>query len=143
MMPSRSSRLRIRAESLDQAAGEYHRLKIRLQHKMTAECLHDDHGFDRSAAETARLLGKRRGEQAEIGEFLPVWLAPAILASNDRAAPIEIVTCPQHPLDGVLQDLLFVYEFDVHRRSPLTYSQTQHRFGDDVALDFVGAAVDR
>ena len=143
MRPSRSSRrLRIRRET-DQAAGEHHRLEIGLDHEPAAERLHDDHGVDRSAAKPACLLGERRGEQAEIGEFLPVRLAPTRLARNDLAALCRNRSSPR----------------SIARRCPagcfcssvnsksiagfLSLSQTQHRLGDDVALDFVGAAVDR
>ena len=45
--------------------------EIGLDHERAAERLHDDHGLDRAAAETAVGFGEGQAEQAEIGELRP------------------------------------------------------------------------
>jgi hypothetical protein len=48
--------------------------------------LHDDHGFERAATEAATVLGERRGEQPEFGEFFPDRPGIARLARDDALA---------------------------------------------------------
>jgi len=72
---------------LEQAAGEHHCLDERLDYKMTAELLHDDHGRQKAAAKTTDLLGEWRGEQTELGERSPLLrLNPSSLAAILRRA---------------------------------------------------------
>jgi len=58
---------------------------------MPAELVHDDHGRQRPAAEPADGFRERRGEQAELGEFIPLPAAKPLLARNDLAAGVEII----------------------------------------------------
>ena len=92
--------MRRRAGVLDQAAREHHRFDKRLDHEVTAEFLHDDHGRQRSAAKTADVFGERRGEQAEFGECLPLLAAETFLARDDLAARVEIILVAQQALDA-------------------------------------------
>ena len=85
---------------LDQAAGQHHRLDKGLDHEVAAEFLHDDHGRQRAATETADVLGERRREQAEFGESLPLLAAEALFARDDLAARIEIILVAQQALDA-------------------------------------------
>ena len=99
---------------LDQAAREHDSLDERLDHEMAAELLHYDHGRQRTATETADILGKRRGEQAELGKGLPLLAAKALLARDDLAAGVEIILIAQQALDAGSQQFLLFRELDIH-----------------------------
>jgi hypothetical protein len=103
-----------RARVLDQAARQHNRLDERFHDEMAAEFLHDDHGRQRTAAETAGILGKRRGKQAEFGKGLPLLAAEAVLAGNDVAAGVEIILVAQQALDAGTQQFLLFRELYVH-----------------------------
>jgi hypothetical protein len=67
---------------------------------MAAEFLHDDHGRQCPAAETADRFGERCGQQAEFGERLPLLAADPLLARDDLAARLEILPVAQQALDA-------------------------------------------
>ena len=90
--------LRRRAGVLDQAARKNHGLDKRLDHEVTAELLHDDHGRQWPAAKTADGFRERRGEQAEFGERFPLFAAEALFARDDLAACIEIILVAEQTL---------------------------------------------
>src|SRR6516164_6311510 len=99
---------------LDQAARNHDRLDEGLDDQMTAEFLHDDHGRERPAAKPADLFGKRRGQQAEFGESVPLLAAETVLAREDLAARVEIITVAQQALNAGSQQFLLFRELDIH-----------------------------
>ena len=58
------------AEIAQQSAGEHDRLDEGLDDEPSAAFLHDDHGFDGTAADTAIFLGEGCCEKAQLGELL-------------------------------------------------------------------------
>src|SRR3546814_20213216 len=73
------------------AATEPHGGQVGFGDQAVAERLHDDHGLDRRAAESALPLRKRHAEPAEFGEPLPIGLPVPFLGPHPlapRPAPI-------------------------------------------------------
>ena len=60
------------------------------------------------------LFGERRGQQAELGEGLPLLAAVALFARDDLAARVEIILVAQQALNAGSQQLLLFRELDIH-----------------------------
>jgi len=90
------------------------RLNERLDHEMTAEFVHDDHGRQCPAAEAADVFAERCREQTEFGEGRPLLAAKTLLARDDLAAGVEVVLVAQQPLHGGPQQFLLFRELDIH-----------------------------
>src|SRR6476661_7807864 len=81
---------------------------------MTAELLHDDHASQRTRAEAAKIFSEWRGQQAKLGEGIPMLSAPAFFGCNDLAARVEVVLVAEQALNAVTQELLFICKLNIH-----------------------------
>jgi hypothetical protein len=106
--------LRLRAAVAEEAAPQHHRAEVGLDHQAAAEFFHDDHGFDRTAAEAAEIFRERCAEQAQLSEGRPVLVVPAAVALRDRAAIVERVVVLHELLHAVAQQRLFFGEGKIH-----------------------------
>jgi hypothetical protein len=103
----------------EQAAAEHHGGEVGLQRQGAPERFHDDHGFDRTAAEAAMLLREGQGQEAEFGILRPQIPAPALLGLAVLLAALEVVAVGQQPIHAVLQEPLLLGEVEIHASCPL------------------------
>src|SRR5258708_4039040 len=94
-------------------AREHNCFEIRLDHKIAAELLHNDHARQRARAETAKFFRERRRQQAKFGEGIPMLSAPALFGRDDLAAGVEVVPITEQPLKTIAQHLLFISKLNV------------------------------
>src|SRR5271154_4178745 len=106
---------------------------------MAAKLAHDNHGGDRPAAEAAALFAKWSSKQPELGKDIPMLPAPALIRRDDLSSCVEIVLVIQEALNAAAKQFLVFSQLNVHPAFP---SQAQHRFCDDVVLNFIRPAVD-
>ena len=129
---------------LDQAAGEHHRLDERLDHEVTAELLHDDHGRQRAAAEPADVFRERRGQASRVRRTTShcLRLKPSSLATILRRASKSYWSRSRRCTLERNSSCSSVNWISIRFPRCVAVSETEHRFGDDVALDLVRSAVD-
>ena len=96
-------------------AAEHDGRQIRLQREDAPERLHNQHHFDRAAAEPAVVLGKRQTQQAELGILCPNPAAPTLGLGEVGAALIEPVMVGEQPVDRVAQQPLLFGQIEIHR----------------------------
>src|SRR5947209_8781571 len=96
--------MRIAGAMPQQAAAKYDGREIRLQHEAAPKRLHDDHRFDRAAAETAVFLGKRNREQTQFGKLLPVLACVTGVVLGECLALFEVVAIGDEAIDALLQE---------------------------------------
>src|SRR5207244_6031167 len=109
--------------------------------EVTAELLHHDHGRKRAATKSAGAFPEWRSAAPKFGERFPVPAAPAFFARNDLAALVEIVLVAQEALNAGPEQFLFFRQLNIHRIPRAMQSETQNRFRDDVALNFIRSPV--
>ena len=87
---------------LEKSTADDDGLEIRLDNERLADLLHDDHVFDRAAAEAAVFLRERCAEDTEfLGEGFPDVRVPAALAVHRRHPRVEGVGIGQIARDRV------------------------------------------
>ncbi len=131
--------LRVAGCTAQHAAGEDDVGEIRFDDEPFAETQHQHHQVGRAAAEAAVFLAERHRGPAEFGEGLPDFRAVALVAGRVFLPRLEVVVVGDEFLDAVVEHRLNFVERKVHVR----FLEPEHVLGDDVLLDFVGAAVDR
>ncbi|MNO88778.1 hypothetical protein D3C76_802430 [compost metagenome] len=119
--------LRVVAQLRDQAAGEDHRMQVRLQAQATAELGHDHLGVHAGAAQAAEFLGEGHCGQAEFAQLCPHLVAEAAFALQELLALFEAVAVAHQAGGGVLQHLLLFGQFEVHALAPLTARESFSR----------------
>ena len=97
-----------------ETAGDHDRFEIGFDNQMAAELFHDDHVLDGAAAETAKLFGKGRGEQAELGELSPHFRTPAIGRLRYLAARLKIIFVAEQALHCIAEQRLFLGKRKIH-----------------------------
>jgi hypothetical protein len=121
----------------DHAAGDQG-LRQRLEHDAAAQLFHHHHALDRAHAQAAVVFADVQARQAQLGQFV-VGVAVKAARRDDGAAALEVVALV-HPLaHRVAQLFLVVGKIEIHAR---VSSSAQNGLRDDVALHFVGTAVD-
>ena len=121
---------------LEDARRDQRDRRVRFEDEAAAELLEDDHRIDRAEPEAAVRFRNLQAEDAELADLVP-RVAREAARLDDAAAALEVVAALDPAAHGVAQHLLVVGEVEVHGSAP------EHRLGDDVALDFVAATVDR
>ena len=114
--PEKLFALGFSARLLDQPTSEDNRFEKRFDDEMAAELLHDDQVRQNAFAETSKIFRKRRRQQAELGNRVPMLSAPALLGRDDLASCFKIVLVTEEPLKAAPQKLLFVCKLNVHLR---------------------------
>src|SRR4051812_29275458 len=98
----------LRRGAAQEAAAEHHRVEIGLDHEITAQRFHHDHGLDRTGTEAAIVLGERQAEQALLRKLAPDVAAPAALLGAILLAGLEFVGRFQQAVDAVLEEALLL-----------------------------------
>jgi len=73
------------------------------------------HGLDRTTADTAVALVKRRPQPSELRHLRPVLVAVAALGRGERTTLVKRVRVAHEPLDALREQLLLVAQREVHR----------------------------
>jgi hypothetical protein len=108
----------LRRAFAQQRGGHHGAGQIGFQRQARAERIHREQGVHRAGAEAAMLFRHVERQQAELGELLPGFAAPACGGSKDGAALLEGVVLGHEAADGVFEKLLFFGEREVHFRVP-------------------------
>ena len=96
------------AGDLHGTAEQDHGGKVGLQHQCLAEGLHQNHGFHRTAAKAAMVLGEGHAQETQIRVLLPQLAAPAVGRPGVGLPLFEAVTILQQPVHTFLEHpLLF------------------------------------
>src|SRR5205814_6760698 len=79
---------------------------------------HDDHRLDRTAAETAVLLGKGDGEKSELGELFPVFVSIPGVVLGECLALFEFIAIADEAVDALFEKTLLFGEIEIHSCLP-------------------------
>lgn len=112
----------ITARALQQAARDDDGVDEGFDDQRVAQRLGDHHRLDRTATDSAGLLGQRRPQNAQLfGESTPDVGLPALAEFGRGPAGLQVVTARQELGEPVAQQFLFLGQVEVHqcsRQSP-------------------------
>ena len=114
-----------------------------LGHRVAAGLLEDEDEVDERETEPTRRLGRQEADHSHGVEVLPETRDASAVVCPRRAHVRRRALLRQEITRGISQRELLVGEREVHAITRLLSREAEHAFGDHVALDLVGACVDR